>query len=186
MFDVYNQYFKGQTSSYYTYVNLGIVALNAGVGIIVNFILFSKRRREDRGFQVASALYNKLIVENLGSINIFFTETHALANEFLENKINHRISGDSLLRSIETVCDLLESRFEKFQANIMPFLNCYSPDLCTKVIKLTDQYSSSCTSIVTIVTIVDTDWPSLVRDLRATRTNFLNAVFDEVIKSKPK
>ena len=186
MFDVYHQCVTKTASSFYTYFNLAIVAINAIGSLFVHFFLFGKRRNNERYFQVESAIYNKMVIENIYLLNNFFSDTHANVLSKISCSQYMKLSADDKLQEIEELCDNIENIYEEFEAKITPVFMCYSEDLLTETIRLCDDFSSCCTSALTQTIQDGYDSDMLYHHLMDAKRGYLGAAFIKVKESKPK
>jgi len=180
MFDVYNQYIKGQPSSYFTYINLVIVAVNAMAGLIVHFILFGKRRKNERLFQLEASLYDKLVVGNIDGINKFFSDTQEVVMNLLNVELRHNMPNKVLLSRVQDACDKIQSIYDAFEQKYTPAFSCYSSEFYKYLINCSDQFSSESMSLVSSVTVYGYVIDEIIASQKNIKTKYQSLVLKKL------
>src|SRR5919198_4698534 len=127
----YNTYYTINQSSpgIFTYINLVLTIINVITLIVLNFFLFSPRRKNERNYQLQAALFKSFVVDNIRDIVNYSSE---VVNIPLSLEVDCRFTAINL-KNIEKACDEIESLNTGFNNSVIPIIYNYNEIMASEL-----------------------------------------------------
>lgn len=182
MLDTYNNYsINSNIPTNTSYINIAITAFNVLVFVLLNFIVYFPRRKNERNYQLQAALFKSFVVDNIKDITSYSTDVVNIPLN-LSITIWH---PTIILAKIEKACDEIEALNTDFSNSIIPVINCYNENMAEELAKAAEQLYDNTTELVTmLVSENDVDKPT-TEQILSQNVEFMKKFKDIMNKYKP-
>lgn len=134
------------------YISLIALVLNVIVfvfTILLNVLIFNRRRDNERHYQNEFNLYDKLLIEQLSELIDFASNVEKILLKLIE-KSGTTVNEGKLLRPvIEKGQTILDNTKRTFNREVVTIVACYSPQFRNDIVRLITEFYDNTTIILT-------------------------------------
>jgi len=121
--------------SLYFIINIFVLVINVGLSLLINFVAYKKRRRNERLYQENQIFYKTLIVERINDHIAIANEYNNIISETYRylKLVNFKKDKPDYRSAIENASDAIDRASEKYINDYLILIRAYSIDFHTQL-----------------------------------------------------